>query len=318
METIKTLVTEVRNKAQGIKIYELRSLDGSNLPAFSAGAHIDVNVPNGFVRSYSLCNSPSESHRYLIAVNLDQASRGGSICMHASVRSGDVLTISPPINNFELAEDAKMSFLIAGGIGITPLWSMVQRLQDIRKPWRLYYCAREPRAAAFVDELQQYAMPERERLHLHFDSEQAGKLLDLAEIVKHARADTHLYCCGPAGLIEAFECATRSLPRSLLHVEHFSNSQRPAIAGGFVVELAKSKKQLTIPAGSSILDALLAAGVDAPYSCQEGLCATCETRVIAGIPDHRDHVLSEREKASNCTIMICCSGSKSDRLILDL
>ena len=318
MDTIKAVVTEIQQKAQAIKLFELRARDGGALPPFTAGAHVDVNVPNGFTRSYSLCNSQSERDRYVIAVNLDPKSRGGSQCMHSDVRKGDVLTITSPLNNFELREDASFSCLIAGGIGITPLWCMVQRLNEIRRPWRLYYCARDAESAAFVEELEAAATSGVGSLHMHLDDVSGGKFLDVPEIVGRAGPETHFYCCGPVGLMEAFESATRALPKERVHVEYFSAVTSPARSGGFTVELAKSGLKLSIPAGSTILETILAAGVDVPNSCREGVCSTCETRVISGIPDHRDHVLSESERASNRTMMICCSGARTETLVLDL
>lgn len=318
METIRVRVARIERKARSVKLFELRTCDGSLLPAFTAGAHIDVNVPNGFTRSYSLCNSPLERHRYLIGVNLDPASRGGSSFMHANVREGDNLVISAPSNHFLLNEDAPVSYLIAGGIGITPLWSMVQRLDQIQRPWRMYYCARDAESAAFLGELQQSAQAGSGMLNTHLDNVSGGKFLDIAGIVGEAPPDAHFYCCGPAGLMEAFEMATRPIEKTRVHVEYFSNVTQAARIGGFIVELVRSGLALSVPAGSTILDAVLEAGIEAPHCCREGVCATCETRVISGIPDHRDSVLSPTERASNRTMMICCSGARSEKLVLDL
>ena len=318
MDTVRTIVKDVMQKAEGIKLFELVAADGGELPPFTAGAHIDVNVPNGFTRSYSLCNSQQERHRYVIAVNLDPKTRGGSQGMHESVQPGAVLTVGFPDNNFPLNEHGARSCLIAGGIGVTPIWSMIQRLNELGRPWKLYYCARSARNAAFLDEIRASSDAPGRSLHLHLDDVSGGGFLDVQRIVREADPATHFYCCGPLGLMEAFEGATRAVPKDRVHVEYFANANKPATTGGFTVELVRSKTELVIPAGSTILEALLHAGIAAPHSCKEGVCATCETRVISGTPDHRDHVLSEAERASNTTMMICCSGARTERLVLDL
>ena len=268
------------------------------------------------IRSYSLVNDQSERHRYVIAVNKDVAGRGGSSFVHDGFKAGDIVTVSMPRNNFALREDAEWSLLIAGGIGITPLLSMIRRLQALRRPWKLSYAARTRRAAAFLDELG--AIGPDAQLHLHFDDEHGGRPLDLAALVGSAPAGAHLYCCGPVPMLEAFEKATAGRPAEHVHVEYFQAKQAPAVDGGFEVRLARSNRTIAVEPGKTILNAVLDAGVMANYSCSEGVCGTCETRVIEGIPDHRDLFLSPEEQAANKTIMICCSGSKSGTLVLDL
>jgi vanillate O-demethylase ferredoxin subunit len=300
--------------AEGIVAYDLRPAAGAELPAFAAGAHIDLYLPNGLVRSYSLVNPQGEHHRYLIAVNRDAASRGGSKWLHEHLRAGVRLAINPPRNNFPLAEDAPHSLLIAGGIGITPLWCMIQRLEALGRPWELVYCARTRQRAAFRELLERHGA----RVRFIFDGEPGGSVLDVAEEVARAAAQTHLSCCGPLPMLEAFERATAPLPPERVHVEYFSAKAPRATAGGFTVELRRSGLRLRIPSGKTILDTLIENGFDAPYSCLEGVCGTCETRVIEGTPDHRDLVLSRNERAANRTMMICCSGSMTDTLVLDL
>lgn len=300
-------------EAPNILSYELRSLDGGELPPFSAGAHIDLHLGNGLIRSYSLLNSEAERHRYVIAVQKDAATRGGSKWVHDHVRAGDQVTIGAPRNNFPLAEDAAQSILIAGGIGITPMMSMIERLSALGRRWQLYYCARTRAGAAFVDRLAK-----RPEVRFNFDAEPGGAMLDLAPIVRSASETTHFYCCGPLGMLAAFEQATAGLPGERVHVEYFSAKEPPAQAGGFTVVLAKSGRQIPVPAGRSILDTLLDAGIDMPHSCKEGVCGSCETRVLEGIPDHRDLILTKEEQAANRTMMICCSGAKTERLVLDL
>jgi vanillate O-demethylase ferredoxin subunit len=290
--------------------------EGGDLAPFTAGSHVDLHLKNGMIRSYSLVNDQHERHRYVIAVNKDASSRGGSSFVHTTFKAGDIVTVSEPRNNFALREDAEYSLLIAGGIGITPLMSMVRRLQALGRPWKLFYAARTRRAAAFPAELD--AIAPNADVDLHFDDEHAGRSLDLAAIIASAPAHAHIYCCGPVPMLDAFEKATAGRPSSHVHVEYFQAKQAPAVDGRFEIRLARSKRTIAVEPSKTILDAVLDAGVMANYSCSEGVCGTCETRVIEGIPDHRDLFLSPEEKAANKTIMICCSGSKSGTLVLDL
>lgn len=305
-------------EAQGICAFELVSIDGFDLPPFTAGAHIDLHLPNGLVRSYSLLNSQDERHRYVIGVNRDPASRGGSRVLHETLRPGDTLTVSAPRNNFLLDETAEKSLFIAGGIGITPILGMIRRLEALDRPWRLYYCARTRKNAAFLADLRALAGSRGDRIVYNYDGETGGTLLDLSTVIGTADDRTHVYCCGPLPMLAAFEQATSLLPGERVHVEYFSAKDPPSLDGGFVVELARSGQTLAIPQGKSILDAVLDAGIQVPFSCMEGVCGSCETRVIEGTPEHRDLILSKDEKASNKTMLICCSGSKGDRLVLDL
>jgi tetrachlorobenzoquinone reductase len=310
-------VKRISFEADNINSYELVSPDGGDLAPFTAGSHIDLHLPNGMIRSYSLVNDQSERHRYVIAVNNDTASRGGSRLIHETIRVGDVITIAHPHNNFALQENAGHSVLIAGGIGITPLLSMVRRLEALGRSWELFYAARTRRTAAFLDDLK-ILRPGAPNLHLNFDQEPGADMIDLASIVKAAHPDAHLYCCGPVPMLEAFEAATVDRPASQVHVEYFKAREKPAAEGGFEVKLARSNRTIAVQAGQTILDALLEAGISANYACAEGVCGTCETRVIEGIPDHRDLFLSKEEQQANKTIMICCSGAKSPTLILDI
>jgi tetrachlorobenzoquinone reductase len=316
--TFPVKVRAVAWEAQGILSYELRPFSGRELPPFTAGAHIDLLLPSGLVRSYSLVNPQEERHRYVIAVNRDASSRGGSRFIHDSVRPGDTLTVTAPRNNFPLIEDAGHSVLIAGGIGITPLWCMIQRLEALGRSWQLYYCTRTRQSAAFLEPLQALGPKVDVNLHFNFDQEPGGRMLDVAGVVAAAPADAHLYCCGPLSMLEAFEQACADRPGSHVHTEYFSAKEAPAVEGGFTVVLQRSGLTLAVPPGKTILDTLMDQGLDLPYSCLEGVCGTCEVRVLEGIPDHRDLVLSKEEKAANRSIMICCSGARTDRLVLDL
>ena len=305
-------------EAESINSYELVAPGGGDLAPFTAGSHVDLHLPNGMIRSYSLVNDQRERHRYVVAVNRDTESRGGSAFIHETLRAGDVINISHPRNNFTLQENATHSILIAGGIGITPLLSMIRRLQALGRSWELFYTARTRAVAAFLDELGALRSGAPANVHLNFDQEPSGRMLDLAAIVKAAPADAHLYCCGPVPMLEAFEAATTGRPSAQVHVEYFKAKEKPAAEGGFEVKLARSGRTIFVEPGKTILNALLDAGIAANYACTEGVCGTCETRVIEGLPDHRDLFLGKEEQAAGTTMMICCSGSKSRTLVLDL
>jgi tetrachlorobenzoquinone reductase len=321
--TLQVRVRAITWEAEGILGFELvpttPAETGALLPPFDAGSHIDIHLPgSALMRSYSLLNTPGERHRYCIAVNRDAASRGGSKAMHEVIRPGQVLSISAPRNNFPLNEAAAGTVLIAGGIGVTPILSMERRLVALNKPWRLHYAARTRGQAAFVDELRQLAATSGAKADITFDREPGGRMLDLAAIVVGLTTQEHVYCCGPLPMLEAFEKAAAALPRERVHVEYFAAKEAAATAGGYVVKLAKAGREIMVNPGQSILDCLNAAGMDPPYSCREGICGTCEVVVLDGVPDHRDLVLSDAERAANNRIMICCSGAKTASLTLDL
>jgi ferredoxin-NADP reductase len=308
----------MRYEVEGVVSFELRDPDGHLLPVFTAGSHIDLHV-QGLVRSYSLCNTPAERHRYVIAVKRAPTSRGGSSTMHDLVRVGQMVETSAPRNNFVLCENAPHSVLIAGGIGVTPIWCMVQRLETLGRTWQLHYTARQRRGAAFIEQvLDLGASSKGGTVRVRFDQEPGVRRLDMDEIVATAPPGSHFYCCGPAGMITSFQAATAGLKREQVHIERFAFDSDHLSQQAFRVVLARSSKEVVVPTGKTILDALLEAGIVVPHSCRAGFCATCETRVLEGIPLHRDFVLSEQDRASNRLIMICCSGAKSDYLKLDL
>jgi ferredoxin-NADP reductase len=310
---IEVRLTAIRYAARDTNLYEFMRVDGRPLPAYEPGAHIDVHLPNGIIRQYSLLEPEPDPKRYTIGVKRDPASRGGSRCMHDELHVGKSLKISAPRNNFPLVENAGHVILLAGGIGITPIWCMVQRLEKLGRSWKLYYACRSRSDMAFLQALE--AMTSSQ---FHFDDESEGKFLDVASIVAAAPKDAHLYCCGPTPMLKAFEAATANWPRDHIHIEYFTPKQEAAKTGGFVVELARSGQEFVIPEGKSILQVLLDAGVDVDYSCELGICGACEQRVISGTPEHRDAILTEEEQGSNTKVMICCAGCKSERLVLDL
>ncbi len=313
---ITVLVCAIRLEAQGVASLELRSPQGDDLPAFEAGAHIDLHLPNGLVRSYSLFNAPTERHRYMVAVQNDRNSRGGSRFVHEQLRVGSELRITPPRNNFALDESAPRSVLLAGGIGVTPLFCMYKRLRSIGQPVELIYCARSRKEAAFVDD---GLLSGNSRVRMLFDDEHGGPP-DLRILLSSQPKDAHFYCCGPAPMLDAFETVCKGLGYANVHIERFSApaDMTPSQASGYQVELARSGKIIDVPPETSLLNVLIDAGIDTDYSCREGICGACQTTVLEGIPDHRDAVLTERERASNKTMMICVSGCKGDKLVLDI
>lgn len=294
--------------------------DGAPLPAFSAGAHLDLILPNGIRRSYSLCSSPAERHHYVVGVKRASPSRGASVYLHDTLRVGQTIRVSEPRNNFPLDDGAARSVLIAGGIGITPMMAMIDTLEREGRDWRLYYACRTRADAAFLDRLDPFVGDGRVRLT--FDGEPGGRMLDIGAVVAdETRAGVHFYACGPAPMLDAFEAATAGLPPECRHLERFGAAPKPVsdtALDRFEVELARSGLTLEIGPGENILDALLDNGIDLPFSCMEGVCGSCRVGVIEGTPDHRDMVLSDDEMAANTAIMVCCSGSRSDRLVLDI
>ncbi len=310
-------IAAVGDVAHNIRSFELRAPDGGPLPPFVAGAHIDVDLPGGMMRQYSLLNAPHERDRYVIAVAREAASRGGSIYMHDRLGLGDTLAISAPRSHFLLDETGSYSVLVAGGIGITPIWCMAQRLTAIGARWEMHYAARTRGAAALLEEIELAVAEGSGRLATYFNLD-GDPLMDLAGIVASAPDGAHFYCCGPLGLLDAYKLACAGVPADRVHFEQFTAAAPAALDGGFTIELARSGRAIEVAAGESILDALKAAGMRAAYSCREGVCGSCETAVLAGTPDHRDAILTDAERAEGKTMMICCSGSLSAKLVLDM
>jgi vanillate O-demethylase ferredoxin subunit len=289
---------------------------GQPLPSFTAGSHIDVQLSSQLIRQYSLFNAPGES-RYRIAVLRETASRGGSEAMHNLVE-GSLINISQPRNSFALDSNAKRSLLIAGGIGITPLLSMAEYLSQTQSEFHLHYCARSLDRMPFINYIKQTPFARQVSLHLDNGSF-AQKLVPERELATFDEL-THLYVCGPQGFMTwIVDTAVRTgWPINQIHQEYFSAKPLTATDAAFEVQINSTGAVLLIEPEQRIADVLRANGVYIPTSCEQGICGTCLTNVIDGIPDHRDAFLTEGEKDANKLIMPCCSRSKSPRLILDL
>jgi tetrachlorobenzoquinone reductase len=317
-QQLKVRARTLRYEAQEVMSIELVGLEDALLPQFTAGSHVDVLLPNGVSRSYSLVNDQNDRAAYLIAVFRGRAGGDGSKYIHENLRPGQELWISAPRNNFPLAEGADRHVFFAGGIGITPFCSMFERLNELRRPWKLFYCVRTRRQAAFMGRVAKLADAGRGEVVFNFDGEPGGQQLDIAAVIAGESPQTHFYCCGPNGMLTAYRVACASLSPERMHLEYFSSDVSAATGGGFVVVLARSGRRVPIPPGETILDALTREGLQLSFSCKEGICGACETAVVAGVPDHRDMILTEDDRAANATMMICCSGSRTPELVLDL
>ena len=317
-DTLEVRVERIDTEAQDISTFELRRPDGAALPAFEPGAHLDVHLPGGLMRQYSLCNPSHETQRYVIAVLRDPASRGGSEALHARVKAGDTLRISAPRNHFPLDTTAGHSILFAGGIGVTPLKSMAERLWREQASFELHYCSRTPARTAFLDELRRGDLARW--VQFHFDDGDVRQRLDIAATLSRRDDETHLYICGPQGFMDAVlgEARKQGWPEARLHFEYFGHQVvNSADDQSFEVEVPSRGLKVRVPADRTIAAVLLEHGMPVLMSCEQGVCGTCATRVLSGQPDHRDVYLSDDERDADDQIMVCCSRSKSPRLVLE-
>ena len=318
MTQLTVKVLRRTQEAEGIVAFELARPDGAALPAFSAGSHIDVQLPGGVTRQYSLCNDAGEQHRYRIAVLRDPASRGGSNAMHDTVKEGDTLTISEPRNHFPLVHAGK-TLLFAGGIGVTPLLCMAQRLAAIGADFEMHYSTRSPERTAFRQEIA--GSPFAARVQFHHDDGEAAQKLDLARVLGQPAPGTHLYVCGPTGYIDFVVNTAKGLgwPAEQIHLEYFGAAAQDTSGDrAFQVKVASSGATYDIPAGETVVQALGKHGIEIMVSCEQGVCGTCITRVLEGECDHRDMYFTDEEKAKNDQFTPCCSRAKSPLLVLDL
>ena len=317
--TLQVRVEAKNAEAPGICSFDLVAADGSALPAFSAGSHIDVAVSPTLTRQYSLCNAPAEPHRYQIAVLREAASRGGSSAMHDRVQVGDLLTISAPKNHFPLAQGAARSVLLAAGIGVTPILCMAERLAATGADFEMHYCARSRERAAFAGRIA--ASRFAGQVQFHFSEGPGAQRFDIAGRLAEPEPGTHVYVCGPKRFIDEVLSVARARgwPGTQLHHEFFSADVGPS--GGdarFEVQLASTGRVIVVPEDRTVVQALAAAGVEVQTSCEQGVCGTCLTRVLDGVPDHKDLYLTPEEQAVNDQFTPCCSRAKSARLVLDL
>ncbi len=302
--------------ADGIVALTLESASGEELPRWSPGAHIDVIMTDELVRQYSLCSSPGDPQSWRIGVLLDPSTRGGSAFVHDKLRAGAMARVRGPRNHFALQPAARYQF-IAGGIGVTPMLPMIEAAEAIGADWQLLYGGRARSSMGFLPELEQYG----DRVTVWPQDEKG--LLDLAATLGEARDDTLLYCCGPGALLDAVEAACDIWPTGALHIERFapkevSSDDVEGALDHFTVDCKRSGITIEVGPDDSILGVLRENGISMLSSCSEGICGTCETAVIEGIPDHRDSVLTDEEKAVNDALMPCVSRSLTERLVLDL
>ena len=318
MTKLALIVETAEQVADGVQQVTLRAADGATLPPFTPGAHLRVDLPDGRTNAYSLIDAEgacAAPQNYVLAIRLDPAGQGGSRHMHA-LKAGDRLDVNIPRNDFPLRDHAGRAILVAGGIGITPILSMAAALHGTRRPYRLHYAARNQAAAAYAETL---AGRHGEALVLHLDDE-AGGPLDVKAVLADVRPDDHVYVCGPRPMIDAVRSGAEAsgLGPDHIHSELFDTPSPGANDAAFEVEIASTGQIVTVSADQSIIDALEDAGLDVMYDCQRGDCGICQTTVLEGVPDHRDVVLSDAERAAGDVMQICVSRSLTPRLKLDL
>ena len=308
--TLDLVVADKEEIADGVVRLTLRAPDGRPLPAWEPGAHVDLVLPGG-VRQYSLCGRPEDTSAYQVAVLREPGGRGGSAYVHDELVAGQRVSVDGPRNHFPLV-DAKRYLFVAGGIGITPILPMLDRVAGTGREWQLVYGGRTRSSMAFTADLRRY----EDRVTLRPQDEHG--LLDLAALLAEPRPDTAVYCCGPEPLLAAVERHCAGWPEDALRVERFTPLPDEGARTAFEVELAGSGRVLRVPADRSILEVVEESGVPVLSSCREGTCGTCETGVLGGTPDHRDSVLTAAERRAGDVLMICVSRSCSARLVLDL
>ena len=315
---LSVIVEQIQQQSDRVKSFSLRAPDGGQLPAFQPGAHIQVKVQQGdgsqADRHYSLLSNPNDREHYEIGVLKEPEGRGGSLYLHEQINEGDSIEIRTPINEFPMAGNAKHSILIAGGIGITPILSMIHKLASDKQSFEIHYSSRSLKGQAFRDRITQIA---GDKAHFYASGEPQGQRLDLEQLLSTPEPGVHIYFCGPRRMITAIRdtANTQGWPAAQIHFESFG-AQPLADDQPIRVHLAKSNKTITVPANQTILDTLLNAGIEVPNDCKRGECSICTTQVLEGEPDHRDLCLSTEEKASS--MCVCVSRAKGEELKLDL
>ncbi|MGW4396231.1 PDR/VanB family oxidoreductase [Amycolatopsis nivea] len=309
---LDVFVRQLRWEADGVVSLDLADATGKPLPSWEPGAHIDLVLPNGVERQYSLCGPPGERAYYRIGVRRERASRGGSEYVHAFLRPGQRIAIKGPRNNFGFSP-AESYVFVAGGIGITPILPMVRAAAAKGADWQLYFGGRTSTSMPFLDELRGYG----ERVHCH-PSDTIGRI-SLSALEKPVEAGAKVYACGPASLLSDLDTAAENWPAEALRLERFKAPQAPPAENKPIeIECAASKKTVSVAADESIVSALEKAGIRPVTSCRSGICGSCETKVLDGVPDHRDGILSPSEQAAGDRMFVCVSRARTPRLVLDL
>jgi len=310
---VRTIVDKIEDGGQGIKLFSLVDPDHWELPPFRPGAHIDLHLSGGLVRTYSLCNDPVDNKRYVVAVKREAEGRGGSIVLHDEVKVGDTIGVTLPRGGLDLSTDVTRFTFVGGGIGVTPFLSAAAWLKRMgRSKFTLHMIARgEPPLAELL-------APLRKSGHLVIHDTSSGQRPDIAALVGRPLSDVALACCGPDGMIDDFEQASRDWPADRVHIERFVPPPLPVDpdAKPYVLALAKSQREIIVAAGQTMLSALIDIGVDVPASCCGGICGSCKVDWLEGQPVHRDRVLSPAERERS--LLVCVAGSARDRLVLDL
>ncbi|GHF67224.1 ferredoxin-NADP reductase [Amycolatopsis bartoniae] len=308
--TVDLRVVDKSPVAEGVVTLTLAAPHGGRLPDWTPGAHVDLVLPNGFVRQYSLCGDRWDPHTYRIGVLREPDGRGGSAFVHDELSVGDSVGIGGPRNNFPLVPSRRYLF-VAGGIGITPLLPMLHQAELLGTGWHLLYGGRTRRSMAFLDELARYGE------HVTVCPQDEYGLLDL-DTWLDVDAGTKVYCCGPEALLAAVERRCVTWPPGRLRTERFVPRDSGVRGEPFEVTLARSGRSVTVQPGQSVLEAVTAAGAGLLSSCRQGTCGTCETGVLDGVPDHRDSILDDAERAAGDCMFPCVSRARTDRLVLDL
>ncbi len=310
-------VKAIRREADNILTYELVHPNAGVLPSFTAGAHIDVRIRDDLKRQFSLCNAPGERNRYVIAVLREKAGRGGSMAMHNDVREGNLLSISEPRNQFPLAgQEAEFHLLLAGGIGVTPMMAMAEALEARRARWHMHYCTRNPEATAFRARIE--PLIAAGKVTLHHDGGDPSQGLDIKALLTCYEAGSHVYFCGPPGFMSAIKTSVNAWPAHSIHCEYFTSSEENAELDNapFQIRVKHTGDVLNVPADGTIVGVLRENGFAIDTDCEDGYCGTCITRYLEGDPEHRDSVLSEKERKSY--VMVCCARAKGAPLVLDI
>ncbi|MBU8865833.1 PDR/VanB family oxidoreductase [Paenarthrobacter aromaticivorans] len=315
--TARTLRVQQKTwESDGVTSVTFADPTGAQLPQWQPGSHLSLHLPNGLIREYSLCSDPLDSNSWTVAVLRTPDSRGGSQHVHEGLPVGALLKVEGPRNNFAL-EDAGRYVLVAGGIGITPIISMARQLHAAGADWSLLYTGRSRATMAFLPEIVALAP---DRITIHADDEANGRYPDLAAAVGELSPDVLVYACGPEPLLKAVAGAMKD--ETQLRIERFKAPEKVAVPAqsesAFDVVCHSTGQRIPVAPDVSVLAALNNAGIDVPSSCAEGICGTCETRVISGDVEHRDFLLSKAEQAANKSMFVCVSRCRSAELILDL